>query len=197
MERLSSPFSCLQVGLLHPLAWVTRGPMYRKALKWDTKAEVWLYAGRILKPPSYFNIIWYRQLLMKVCCCCLVANLCPTLATLWTVARQAPLFVAFPRQENWSKVLFPPSGDLPDPAIEPSSPALVGGFSTTESPGKPWWVCAESHSSNSQDNIQATRCWGSLAGAHIQTTLPRETVSVQNSRAENRRAVKGRSGKLD
>ena len=73
---------------------------------------------------------------MKVCRR-LVANLCLTLGTLWTVARQAPLFVGFPRQENWSRVPFPPSGDLPDPGIKPSSPALAGGFSTTEPPGKP------------------------------------------------------------
>ena len=28
-------------------------------------------------------------------------------------------------------------GDLPDPGIEPVSPALAGGFFTTEPPGKP------------------------------------------------------------
>ena len=31
---------------------------------------------------------------------------------------------------------FPPPGDLPDPGIEPMSPALAGGFFTTEPPGK-------------------------------------------------------------
>ena len=31
---------------------------------------------------------------------------------------------------------FPPPGDLPDPEIEPKSPALAGEFFTTESPGK-------------------------------------------------------------
>ena len=36
----------------------------------------------------------------------LVAKLCPTLATPWTVARQAPLSVGFPRQENWSRFLL-------------------------------------------------------------------------------------------
>ena len=30
----------------------------------------------------------------------------------------------FPRQEYWSGVPFPPPGDLPDPGIEPTSPAL-------------------------------------------------------------------------
>ena len=32
---------------------------------------------------------------------------------------------------------FPPPGALPGPGIEPKSPALAGGFFTTEPPGKP------------------------------------------------------------
>ena len=42
------------------------------------------------------------------------------------VARQAPLSMRFPRQEYWSGLLCPSSGDLPDPGIEPASPALTG-----------------------------------------------------------------------
>ena len=45
-------------------------------------------------------------------------------ATPWTVARQAPLSVGFFRQEHWSELPFPSPGDLPDPGIEPGSPAL-------------------------------------------------------------------------
>ena len=58
-------------------------------------------------------------------------------ATPWTVACQAPLSVGFPRQEYWSGLpyLFP--GDLPDLGIELTSPAVAGGFFTTELPGKP------------------------------------------------------------
>ena len=44
------------------------------------------------------------------------------------------------RQEYWSGLPLPPSGDLPDPGIEPkspASPAVAGGFFTTEPPGKP------------------------------------------------------------
>ena len=54
----------------------------------------------------------------------LVAELCPTLATPWTAAHQAPLSMGFPRQEHWSGLPFPSLGDLPDPKIEPASPAL-------------------------------------------------------------------------
>ena len=45
----------------------------------------------------------------------------------------------FSRQEHWSGLLFPSPGDLPDPGTEsvsPVSPALAGGFSTAEPPGK-------------------------------------------------------------
>ena len=55
--------------------------------------------------------------------------------TLWTVAHQAPLSVGFSRQEYWSGLPFPPAGDIPDPGTKPTSPALVGGFFTTELPG--------------------------------------------------------------
>ena len=55
----------------------------------------------------------------------------------WTVAHQAPLSSGFPRQEYWNKLPFPFPGDLPDLGIEPVSPALAGGFCTTEPPGTP------------------------------------------------------------
>ena len=61
-------------------------------------------------------------------------------ATLWTAICLAPLSKELFRQEYWSGLPFPPPEDLPDPAIEPyssASPALAGGFFTTEPPGKP------------------------------------------------------------
>ena len=39
--------------------------------------------------------------------------------------------------EYWSGLLFPSPGDLPNPGIEPESPALAGRFFTTEPPEKP------------------------------------------------------------
>ena len=42
------------------------------------------------------------------------------------------------QQVYWSGLPFPSSGDLPNPRIKPTSPALAGGFSTTEPPGKPY-----------------------------------------------------------
>ena len=51
--------------------------------------------------------------------------------TSWTVAHQPPLFMGFSRQEYWSRFPCCPPGDLPDPGMEPGSPALLGGFFTT------------------------------------------------------------------
>ena len=45
-------------------------------------------------------------------------------ATPWTVAYQVPPFMGFPRQKYWSGLPFPSPRDLPDPGIEPGSPAL-------------------------------------------------------------------------
>ena len=57
--------------------------------------------------------------------------------TLWTIAHQAPLSMGFSRQEYWSGLPCPPPGDLPDPGIEPMSPALQVNSLPTEPPGKP------------------------------------------------------------
>ena len=61
-----------------------------------------------------------------------VAQSCPTLATPWTVACRAPLSMGFSRQEYWSGLPFPSPGDLPDPGIEPRSPALQADSLLTE-----------------------------------------------------------------
>ena len=61
-------------------------------------------------------------------------------ATLWTVARQAPLPKGFSWQAYWSGLPCPSPGDLPHPWIQPTflaSPALAGRFLTAEPPGKP------------------------------------------------------------
>ena len=44
--------------------------------------------------------------------------------TPWIIAHQASLFMEFSRQEYWSGLPFPSPGDLPNPGIEPGSPAL-------------------------------------------------------------------------
>ena len=65
--------------------------------------------------------------------------------TPWTIDHQVLLSIGFPRQAYWSGLPFPSPGDLPDPGIEPRSPALAGGFLTPEPPGKPsyMWGCSK------------------------------------------------------
>ena len=53
-------------------------------------------------------------------------------ATPRTLTYQAPPFMGFPRQEYWSGLPFPSPGDLPDPGIEPGSPALEADSLTSE-----------------------------------------------------------------
>ena len=59
-----------------------------------------------------------------------------SLVTPGTVACQAPLCIGFARQEYWSELPFSSPEDLPDPGMESTSPALAGGFFTTEPPRK-------------------------------------------------------------
>ena len=61
--------------------------------------------------------------------CSVVSN---SLQSHGLVACQALLSMEFPSQEYWSGRPFPALGDLPDPRIKPTSPALAGGFFTTD-----------------------------------------------------------------
>ena len=82
---------------------------------------------------SWPGIVFVTLVLSHFSCVRLVA-------TLWTVAHQAPLSMEFSRQEYWSELLYPPPGDLPNPGIRLvplTSPALAGGFLTT-SREQPW-----------------------------------------------------------
>ena len=69
----------------------------------------------------------YSQASTCVCVCvCVRAHVCVWLSsTPWIVFRQAPLSMGFFRQEHWSRLPFPPPGDLPDWRIEPEPTACV------------------------------------------------------------------------
>ena len=76
------------------------------------------------------SLICYLPLIQV--CTSSVSQLCRAL--------QVPLRMGLSQQEYLSGLPFPPPGDLPNPGIElksPAAPALMGGFFTTESPGKP------------------------------------------------------------
>ena len=62
-------------------------------------------------------------------------------ATLWTVTYQAPLSMGFSRQEYWSGLPCPPSGDLHDSEIKPTSLTstfIAAGFFTTSATWEAW-----------------------------------------------------------
>ena len=81
------------------------------------------------KPTQHFKAAMHASV-------CTLSQICLSV-TPWTVARQAPLSMGFSAQEYWSRLPFPPPGDLPDSGIEPACPALAEGFLTTEPPGEP------------------------------------------------------------
>ena len=67
----------------------------------------------------------------------LVTKSCLPLVNPWIVPCQAPLSMGFPKQEYWSGLPFPSPGDLPNPGMEPRSPALQADSLSSEPPGKP------------------------------------------------------------
>ena len=70
------------------------------------------------------------------CCCFKSLSHVQLFVTQWTVDCQTPLSMGLPRQEYWRGLPFSSPGDLPNPGIECASPALAGGFFTTEPSGK-------------------------------------------------------------
>ena len=88
----------------------------------------WIQRQKIPECMCFFMLIrpWKAMLLYAMS-----LQLYPTLCTLWTVACQAPLSMWFSRQEYWSGLPCPLPGDLSDPGIELTSPALADRFFAT------------------------------------------------------------------
>ena len=93
-------------------------------------------ASSLHRMPSelYSPHLPHQKIPLCVLSCSAVSN---SFVAPWTVAHQAPLSVGFARQEYWSWLPFPSPGDLPNLEIKPASPALAGGFFTTEPSEKP------------------------------------------------------------
>ena len=111
-----SSFTFITVGMGFPCVSILG---WGQEEKWITEIEV---------------VGWHHQLNGHVCLPDESLWSFPLCATLWTAACQAPLSMGFFWQENWSRLLCSPPGDLPGPGIKPvslTSPALTGGFFTT------------------------------------------------------------------
>ena len=82
-----------------------------------------------------------ERVFLQLFYCCLVTQSCPNPFVIrGTVARQAPLFTEFSKQESWNGLPFLPPGDLPGPGIEPPSPVsptLQADSLPAEALGKP------------------------------------------------------------
>ena len=76
------------------------------------------------------------MLAITVCCAYSLSRV-RLFATPWAVACQAPVSMGFSRKEYWSGLPCPPPGDLPNPGVEPRSPALQADSLPAEPPGKP------------------------------------------------------------
>ena len=101
-------------------------------------------------------------------------------ATPWAVAHQASPSMGFSRQEYWSGLPFPSPGDLPDPGIEPGSPALQADTLPSEPPGKlvdprtpanpcaPEAVLFKTCSCHGDEGEDICGCWESYPEIHRQ-----------------------------
>ena len=65
--------------------------------------------------------------------------------TPWTAAHQVSLSMGFSRQEYWSGLQCSPPGDLPNPGIEPGSPALQADPLPLSHQGSPRSKCDSSN----------------------------------------------------
>ena len=79
--------------------------------------------------------------------------------------------MGFPGQEYWSVLPFPSPGDLPNTGIEPESPALVGGFFTTEPPGRPQYVESRNAKFICDENFESLRTSDKLVDFHEESYL--------------------------
>ena len=68
-------------------------------------------------------------------CACVLSGSVTLCDPVNCIARQAPLSMGFPKQEYWGGLPLPSPGDLPEPGIEPESPALLYCVSHQGSPG--------------------------------------------------------------
>ena len=96
---------------------------------WEELAISPLYFGQVEEGNTAPPISWKWVKVKSLSCVRLFE-------TLWTVAYQASPSMGFSRQEYWSGLPFPSPGDLPNPGIEPWSPALQADPLTSKPPGK-------------------------------------------------------------
>ena len=145
------PIDCPKVCTMKPSCLLWNGPRCLEMLQ--KCSDVILVEGsfigsccHMLQPLAWTNgFILGPKLLTHLavsCCCTHVVSCGQIFATLRTIAHQAPLFMGFSRQEHWSGLPCPSSGDLTHSGPEPMSPALQANSLPMRhqgSPPYPYW----------------------------------------------------------
>ena len=107
----------------NPLAtWCEEPTQWRRLWCWEIVRE------KGLKGMTEDEMVGWHHLLIEYSGGGLVTKSCLTLATQWTLTCQTTQSMEFSRQEYYSGLPFPSPGDLPDPGIEPKSPALQADY---------------------------------------------------------------------
>ena len=123
--------------LCDPMDCLVHGILQAKILEWvafpfsmDLPAQ-----GSNLGLPNCRQILYllsHQRSLRALCMHAKSFQSCPTLCNLTNCSCRTPLSMGFSRQECWSGLPFPSPGNLPNPGIKPSSPALQADSLPTE-----------------------------------------------------------------
>ena len=92
--------------------------------------------------------------------------------TLWTIAKQAPLYMGFSRQEYWSELPCPPPGDFPEPGIEPTSLALQADSLLLSHRGSPHALHAPSQLWQTEVSLVIAKCLLRQNCPQLRTIVP-------------------------
>ena len=110
-----------------PFVWICVSSLEATSLGWNPSPPLTVTLQSLATSQNFLNFsaLLYAHVYAQSLSCV------PLFGTLQTVACQAPLSMEFSRQEYWSRLPFPPPEDLPDPGVNPASPASTGRFFTT------------------------------------------------------------------
>ena len=124
-----------------------------------------------------------------MCPCMISRFICvPLFVIPWIVAHQVPLSKGFSRQEYWSGLPFPSSGDLPDARIEPmslASPALAGRFFTTSATCG--WSLFPGHPAPTFERKDCLDREKRVQQGHQRLYIPRESLGQKDQTSQSQR----------
>ena len=124
---------------IKPSLCATCYPRYSGGMQWWGSLDSCIPGLMVLQKWLFFffkQVNYDKVYQMHAC----MLSLVQLFVTLWAVAHQAPLSMEFSRQEYWNGLSFPPSGDLPNSGLNPSSlasPDWQADTLPTAPPGKP------------------------------------------------------------